>query len=139
MKLKTMKLNTDFLAGFAALVVSSGLHMAYAGSPVHEVVGSTESAVCTVVKRVTIDASKPLTTTNPIEGISTLPTVCNSRIFSKSEYVDGIRSLLVIGWRITSASHQVTTLGPNASTGAVELLISAVFSLERPSATANGR
>lgn len=110
MKLKSMELNTVFLAGYAALVVSSGSHMAYAGSPVHEVVASTESAVCTVVKRVTIDASKPLTSTSPIEGISPLPTVCNSRIFSKSEYVDGPRSLLVIGWRITSASHQVTML-----------------------------
>jgi hypothetical protein len=136
-----MKYHTQLLAHFIGLVLSTEVFTAQAAVIAGEgaATANPESAVCTVVSRVTIDLSKPLTTTNPIEGIATLPAICNSRVFSKAEHVEGIRSLLVIGWRVTSASHQVTPLGTNASTGAVELLVSVVFSLERLSPTARTR
>jgi hypothetical protein len=135
MKPNTMKSNTAFLTGLAAFVLTAGVHTAHAAVTARDAFESTESAVCTVVKRVSIDLSKPLTVSNPIESLSLLPAVCNSRVLSKMEYTDGVRSLLVIGWRVTSASHQVTSLGTNTSTGAAELLVSAVFTLERASAT----
>lgn len=91
----------------------------------------SETAICTVVKRVSIDLTKPLTSSNPIEGLATLPAVCNGRAMSKLEYNNGIRSLMGMGWQITSISHQVTPLGGEASSIGMELLISAVFSIER--------
>jgi hypothetical protein len=91
----------------------------------------SETAVCTVVKRVSIDLTKPLTGSNPIEGLVALPTVCNGRAMSKLEFNDGMRSLMGLGWQVTSVSHQVTPLAGNATNGSTELLVSAVFGIER--------
>jgi hypothetical protein len=89
-----------------------------------------ETAICTVVKRGALDLSKPLLPGNPIETIALTPTVCNGQTLLKQDFSDGFRSLLVVGWRVTAISHQVTNLGVGTS-GSVELLISAVVTLER--------
>ncbi len=96
-------------------------------------IADAETAVCTVIKRVSIDLAKPLTSSNPIEGLVSQPTVCNGRAMSKLEYNEGIRSLMGMGWQVTSVSHQVTALGSNAGNSSTELLVSAVFSIERSS------
>jgi hypothetical protein len=93
-----------------------------------------ETAICTVVKRGSIDLTKPLLPSNPVETIALSPTVCNGQTLLKQDFSDGFRSLLVIGWRVTAISHQVTNLGVGAN-GSVELLISAIVTLERNAPT----
>lgn len=94
----------------------------------------TETAVCTVLKRVSLDLSKPLTGSNPIESIVTQPTICNGRAITNLEYSGGIRALMYMGWQVTSASHQITPLGFNNASGNTELLLSSIFTIQRNNA-----
>ena len=91
-----------------------------------------ETNVCSVVLRAPIEANKTLQANTPIDQLSSLPAVCTSNVTGQNQVAGGVRSLIGVGHRITSVSHQVTAL-PNVSTdGKVELLISALFSLEKP-------
>jgi hypothetical protein len=124
-----MKKNSALLSGFVGVTLILLSQLATANAGVLQITES-ETAVCTVVKRVSMDLTKPLTTSNPIEGLATLPAVCNGRAMSKLEYGDGIRSLMGTGWTVMSVSHQVTHLG-TGSNGSAEMLISAIFSIQR--------
>jgi hypothetical protein len=123
-----MKKKSALLSGVLGVTLILLSQLATAGSPPF---ADSETAVCTVVKRVSIDLAKPLTGSNPIEGLATLPAVCNGRAMTKLEFNDGMRSLMGLGWQITSLSHQITPLGVNAANGSSELLVSAVFGIER--------
>lgn len=90
-----------------------------------------ESAVCSVAIKSELDANKPIHATTPIDNLVSAPATCTGNVMLRNELVGGVRGLLVNGWRVSSATHQVTTLRAFPS-GQVELLISALFVLERP-------
>lgn len=99
-----------------------------------------ESSVCTVLLKAPIDAARPLQTGTPVDLLATMPAICTSSVTGQAPVPGGVRSLLIAGFRITAVSHSVTALPP-ASTPAngladpkVELLVSAIFTLERPQA-----
>jgi hypothetical protein len=122
-----MNIKLNFICGISLVLLQS---VAHANAGVLQI-SDSETAVCTVVKRVSIDLTKPLTVSNPIEGLATQPTVCNGRAMTKLEYNDGIRSLMGMGWQVTSASHQITPLGSNSASGNTELLLSSLFTIQR--------
>ncbi len=93
-----------------------------------------ETVVCTVVTKAPIDSSKKLQFGTPIDLITTAPSICTSSITGQAAVNDGVRSLINAGFRITSVSHHVTALPtatPTGSPSQVELLISAIFALQR--------
>lgn len=90
-----------------------------------------DSAVCTVVIKTSIEASQVLAAGNPIDGLSSMPATCNGNMMMQLVVGGGVRQMLVTGYRLIGVSHQVTALATSPS-GKAELLISAVFALERP-------
>jgi hypothetical protein len=96
-----------------------------------------DSSICTVVLKVPIDAAKPLAVGTPVDQLSSLPAVCASNVSGQTAVPGGIRSLLGQGFRVTAVSHALTAL-PGLALGAspgelrAELLITAIFCLERP-------
>jgi len=90
-----------------------------------------ESAVCTLVLKTSIDIARPILSGTPIDQFSTLPATCALGTGAPVNWQGGVRALLGIGFRVKSVSHSVTNLGV-VSDGKVELLLSAVFALERP-------
>jgi hypothetical protein len=90
-----------------------------------------ESAVCSVVVKTPIDATWPLLAGNPIETLVGITTNCTGNMMVQNEIRGGVRLLLRQGFRIRGLSHQVTPLRTDPD-GKVELLISAMFTLERP-------
>lgn len=105
-----------------------------------------DSSVCTVLVKAPIDVARPLQAGTPIDLLATMPAICTSSVTGQAPVPGGVRSLLVAGFRITAVSHTVSALPVAASAagapaeGRVELLISAIFALERPqAATTSGR
>lgn len=101
-----------------------------------------ESSICTVLVKAPIDVARPLQAGTPIDLLANMAAICTSSVTGQAPVPGGVRSLLVAGFRITAVSHTVSAL-PVAATaagapaeGRVELLISAIFALERPQATA---
>lgn len=90
-----------------------------------------DSAVCTVVLKTSIEASQALGTGNPIDSLMTMPATCTGNMLTHTQMPGGVRQMLVSGFRLIGVSHQVTTL-VTTPTGKAELLISAMFALERP-------
>lgn len=91
-----------------------------------------DSTVCSVVLKTSIDAIKPLAPGTPIDQLSSLGAICTSNITGQNLVAGGVRSLLAEGFRVTALSHQVVVLAPAGADGRAEVLISALFSLERP-------
>jgi len=98
-----------------------------------------DSTVCSVVLKTSVDASKPLAPGTPIDQLSSLGAICISNITGQNQVAGGVRSLLAEGFRVTALSHHVAVLAPAAADGRSELLISALFSLERPQRAAATR
>lgn len=96
-----------------------------------------ETAICTVVQRATIEPGRPIQLGTPIDLLPSLPAVCTSNATGQTPVAAGVRSLTVAGFRVTGVSHQVTVLPTPLQTvePRAELLISAIFSLERPPAS----
>lgn len=117
---------TRGLVGIATLLswTSAGAG-AIASSPL-----TVETAVCSVVWKSSYEPSRAIAPANPIESLPYLPALCTSQIMSRAEIRDGVRSLLALGWRAVNTSHQTTMVGTSKD-GAAELLISAIFTLER--------
>ena len=90
-----------------------------------------ESAMCSVVLKTQIEAGQPLLPGNPIESMAVLPANCSGNVMEHATVSGGIRYLLQSGFRMTGVSHQTTALRTNPD-GKVELLISAIYALERP-------
>jgi hypothetical protein len=91
-----------------------------------------ETNICSVVLRAPIEPNKTLQANTPIDQLSSLPAVCTSNLTGQNQVAGGVRSLIGVGHRITGLSHQVTALPSISTDGKVELLISALFSLEKP-------
>lgn len=91
-----------------------------------------ETNICSVVLRAPIETNKTLQASTPIDQLSSLPAVCTSNVTGQNQVAGGVRSLIGVGHRITGVSHQVTALPGVSPDGKVELLISALFSLEKP-------
>lgn len=90
-----------------------------------------ENVVCTSIVKTSIDVSRGLSAGNPIEGLSLMPVNCSGNMMTNTLVSGGVRQMLQSGFRLVSVSHQVTTLATD-QTGKAELLISALFALERP-------
>jgi hypothetical protein len=90
-----------------------------------------ESTVCSVVVKTPIDATKPLLAGNPIATLAGITANCTGNMMVQNEVQGGVRLLLQQGYRIRALSHQVTPLHSDAESK-VDLLISAIFTLERP-------
>ena len=95
-----------------------------------------DSTVCTVLVKAPIDTTKPLQTGTPVDLLASLPAICTSSVTGQALVPGGVRSLLVAGFRVTAVSHTVSPLPAAAGDSRVDLLISAIFSLERPQSTA---
>lgn len=91
-----------------------------------------DSSICTVLARAPIDTTKPLQAGTPLDLLVSMPTICTSNVSGQTAVQGGVRSLLAAGFRITAVSHQVTPLSSTPGDPRVELLITAVFGLERP-------
>ena len=89
-----------------------------------------DSTICTVVIKTPIEINKPIRSGTPIDQIANMPAICTSNS-GQSVSENGVRTLLNSGFRVKGVSHSVTALGALAD-GKVELLLSAVFALERP-------
>ena len=94
-----------------------------------------DSTTCSVLLKSPIDASKPLQAGTPLDLLISLPAICTSSVSGQAQVAGGVRSLLVAGFRVTSVSHAVTALPVAPGETRVELLVSALFALERPQAT----
>ena len=90
-----------------------------------------ENVVCTAVVKTSIEASRNLIAGNPIEALVIMPANCSGNMMANSVVNGGVRQMLQSGFRLVSVSHQVTTLVAD-QTGKAELLISALFALDRP-------
>lgn len=95
-----------------------------------------DSTICTVLVKAPIDANKPLQAGTPIDLLTSMPAICTSSVTGQVPVPGGVRSLLVAGFRVTAVSHTVSPLPNTAGDSRVDLLISAIFSLERPQSTA---
>lgn len=94
-----------------------------------------DSTVCSVVLKTTIDALKPIQQgATPLDTLAARPATCSSNITGQTMQAAGVRGLLAAGFRVNSVSHAVTPLYSSAD-ARVELLLSAVFALERPQTT----
>lgn len=91
-----------------------------------------DSTICSVVLKTSVDAAKPLAPGTPIDQLSSLGAICTSNITGQNLVAGGVRSLLAEGFRVTAMSHHVAVLAPAVADGRAEVLISALFSLERP-------
>jgi len=91
-----------------------------------------DTTICSVVLKTSIDAIKPLAPGTPIDQLSSLGAICTSNISGQNLVTGGVRSLVAEGYRVTAMSHHVAVLAPAAADGRAEVLISALFSLERP-------
>jgi hypothetical protein len=89
-----------------------------------------DSVVCTVVLKASIEASQGLGAGNPIDALVTVPATCVGNTMPQTQVGGGVRQMLISGFRQIGVSHQVTTLAVTPS-GKAELLISAIFALER--------
>lgn len=107
--------------------------MAFAATDVDRNAFWVESTVCSVVVKTSIDAVKPLSGGNPIETLAGVKANCTGNMMVQAEVQGGVRLLLQQGFRVTSLSHQITPLRTDGG-GNVMLLISAMFTLERPQA-----
>ncbi len=139
-------LTNKHLAGLvaAALALSMGLGMPSLsvaaqlaqGSSVAPAVDLTafwlDTTICSVVLKTSIDAAKPLAPGTPIDQLSSMGAICTSNITGQSLVTGGVRSLLAEGFRVTALSHHVAVLGHAAAEGRSEVLVSVLFSLERP-------
>lgn len=96
-----------------------------------------DSTVCSVVSKVPMDASKPILIGTPIDQFVSAPAICTSSVSGQNQVAGGVRNLLLQGFRITGVSHSVTPLA-TADVGKYELLLSAIFTLERPQSTNTG-
>ena len=132
--MKNKYLTTDCLIAF--LFISNAFANTKLIEPTYPVVNNkafwVETAICSVVLRVPIDTNKALQATTPIDQLSTLPAVCTGNVIGQILVNGGVRSLINSGHRITGLSHQVTVLSALSSDNKVELLLSALFSLEKP-------
>jgi hypothetical protein len=90
-----------------------------------------ENVICTAIVKTNFEASRNLAVGNPIEELVVMPANCSGNMMVKTIVNGGVRQLLQSGFRVVSVSHQVTTLVADP-TGKAELLISALFALERP-------
>ena len=136
-----------FHSAVCALVMGSGAS-SYAGATISDGIQSpppqnrnasgsgikvpptVETAVCTVVFKSSIDAAQPLGATNPIHTLATTPAICNGNSMMAMGIAGGVNQMLATGFRLINVSHQVTTL-TTAPNGKTELLISAMFAMER--------
>lgn len=91
---------------------------------------ATESAICTVVLRAPIDASKPLQPSNPMDAMASLPAVCTGNIMQQMTIAGGVRQMMTMNFRVTTVSHQVTPIKSDPD-GKTELLITAFYGMER--------
>lgn len=94
-----------------------------------------DTTVCSVVLKTTIDALKSIQQgATPLDTLAAQPATCSSNITGQTMQAAGVRGLLAAGFRVNSVSHAVTPLHSSAD-ARVELLLSAVFALERPQTT----
>lgn len=125
----------------AVLALAPSVQAAVLGPELQPRAFWVESSVCTVLVKAPIDAARPLQAGTPIDLLASMPAICTSSVTGQAPVPGGVRSLLVAGFRITAVSHTVSALPVVAAAagtpadGRVELLISAIFALERPQAT----
>ncbi len=93
-----------------------------------------ESNICSIVIKVPIDAAKPLQVGTPFDQLASLPAICTGNVSGQAPVPGGVRSLLATGYRVVAVSHQVTALPGSTLDSRSEVLITALFSLERPQA-----
>ena len=91
-----------------------------------------EINTCSVVLRTSIELNQKLQPNTPIDQLSSMPAICTSNVSGQNLVSGGVRNLIGSGHRITGISHQVTVLPTVSTDGKVELLISAIFILEKP-------
>ena len=97
-----------------------------------KVTETTEFMVCTVTSKSFLESGKPLYLgKTPIDSLKAETASCSSTFSGADNLVaGGVMLLLAQGYRLASASHQVTPLHRD-SEGRTELLVTAVFVLER--------
>lgn len=93
-----------------------------------------ESSICSIVIKVPIDAAKPLQVGTPFDQLVSLPAICTGNVSGQASVPGGVRSLLATGYRVVAVSHNVSTLPGPSNDSRSEVLITALFSLERPQA-----
>jgi hypothetical protein len=90
-----------------------------------------DSSVCTVVVKTSIDTTKGIQVgATPFDSLTSLPAICISNVGGQTLVPNGVRYLMSMGFRIKSVSHTSTSL--SNMDNKVELLLSALFALERP-------
>ena len=125
----------------AVLVMAPAVQAVVLGPELQPRAFWVESSVCTVLVKAPIDATRPLQAGTPIDLLTSMPAICTHSVTGQAPVPGGVRSLLMAGFRITAVSHTVSALPVAAAAagtpadGRVELLISAIFALERPQAS----
>jgi hypothetical protein len=95
-----------------------------------------DTTVCSVVLKTSINAVASIQQGTPIDSLIGQPAICTSSVTGQAQVATGVRQVIGNGFRITGVSHSVTVIGLPTNERS-ELLLSAVFTLERPQATAS--
>jgi hypothetical protein len=90
-----------------------------------------DTTICSVVIKTSINPTASIQQGTPVDSLIGQPAICTSSVSGQSQISTGVRQLIGNGFRITGVSHAVTVLG-QSTTDRSDLLISAIFTLERP-------